>query len=124
MPPPIARNAASMYSSMTAITSVWGCDWLSQRLVSMRSVWQRGGGSGRQRHRNLVGSSELAAGGVDRSTAVLAHRRVDAQIHQALTDLPHARRRGATSGVSGRRVQGDEVDMGAEAPGNGGELPG
>src|SRR3954451_5057135 len=104
------------------MTRVCGCDWLSQRRVSIPSVWQR-----RRRWRshapiNLMCGPQLTARRVDRGSPVLADCGVHTQGGEAVAEVAHARRRCAPHRIPGCGVEGDEVDVGAEGTGEGGQL--
>lgn len=67
---------------------------------------------------------QLAAGGVDVRTAVAPNRCVDAEAPEPIAKGPDAGRSSAQGEVAGRGVEGDEVHVGGEGVGEGGQFVG
>src|SRR5207253_4433451 len=72
----------------------------------------------------MSGGRQLAAGGADGRAAVAADGRVDAENDEGLTEGADPVRPCSSDLVAGCRVEGNEIDMGPEGTGQGGELGG
>src|SRR5581483_8746764 len=107
-----APKNAVKYSKKTAICSVWGCEGFVHRPESMGRSLSDGAGC------------QLATRGVDLGAACAANGHVHATGLELVAKRPHAGRRRSPGEEAGRGVEGDEVDVGAEGAGHGGQLGG
>ena len=130
---PASENAALAYGGMTGIRSglrAGCCRSTCWRALFSLALRDRDSGSSDDEPslRHLSGHlsrSQPSARGVDVGARTVApdggvHPRADQQV----TERPNLDRRGAANGVTRRRVQRDEVHVGAEGAGQGGQLAG